>query len=83
MKTYSILFVIGCLGLACGLAYNVIGSRIDEFGRVEEPFFLVPLGLLLSLIGFGGMAIVGIWRAARILLNRDAGAGGGRDESRR
>jgi hypothetical protein len=75
MKTYSILFIIGCAGLACGLAYNVIGSRIDAYGHVEEPFFLIPVGLLLSLAGFGGMALVGIWRAARLLLKRGQEAG--------
>ncbi|MGL6539404.1 DUF3955 domain-containing protein [Aeromonas hydrophila] len=48
------------LGLACFMAFNVIGSTVDEAGILHEPFGLLPIGFGLLFIGvlialFGGL----------------------------
>ena len=39
------------LGLACFMAFNMIGSTVDEAGVLHEPFGLLPIGFGLLLIG--------------------------------
>jgi hypothetical protein len=39
------------LGLACFMAFNMIGSTVDEAGVLHEPFGLLPIGFGLLFIG--------------------------------
>ncbi len=39
------------LGVCCLLARSLIGSYVDEEGWLHEPFFLIPTGFFLILIG--------------------------------
>ncbi|WP_157666780.1 DUF3955 domain-containing protein [Aeromonas salmonicida] len=39
------------LGLACFMAFNMIGSTVDEAGVLHEPFDLLPIGFGLLFIG--------------------------------
>lgn len=47
-------------GIGCILAFNLIGSTVDESGMVQEPFFLIPLGIITFLMGIvvGVLALV-------------------------
>lgn len=61
MRTGAVLAV---MGLACFVAFELIGSTIDENGTLHEPFGLIPIGLLLLglamlllLVG----AVRGVW----------------------
>lgn len=40
----------GAIGLACFLAYGLVGVQVDEQGLLYEPFFLVPVGWLSSFV---------------------------------
>ena len=33
------------------LAFNIIGSEVDENGTLQEPFFLIPFSYLTFLLG--------------------------------
>jgi hypothetical protein len=44
MKRLALFFAAACL--SCAVAYKLIGQRIDERGRLHEPFALIPLGYL-------------------------------------
>lgn len=54
----SIAYMI--IAIACIPIYNYIGATVDENGVLQEPFFLVPLGILTFLAGLiiGILAIV-------------------------
>lgn len=39
------------LGFACFMAFNMIGSTVDEAGMLHEPFGLLPIGFGLLFIG--------------------------------
>ncbi|MEE9428703.1 MAG: DUF3955 domain-containing protein [Paracoccaceae bacterium] len=54
MKPRILLILIGLLGVACRVAFSVIGSTIDADGVMHEAFFLLPVSYLLILVGFGG-----------------------------
>ncbi len=54
MKPRMLLILIGLLGVACRIAFSVIGSTIDADGILHEAFFLLPISYLLILSGFGG-----------------------------
>lgn len=47
------------LAIGCTIAYNIIGSYVDEDEFLNEPFFLIPIGYLLAFVGliFGIAAI--------------------------
>ena len=38
-------------GLACFMAFNMIGSTVDDVGILHEPFALLPIGYGLLFIG--------------------------------
>jgi len=44
MRTGVVLLV---MGLACFVAFALIGSTVDENGLLHEPFALIPIGWLL------------------------------------
>ncbi|WP_246188684.1 DUF3955 domain-containing protein [Nitratireductor arenosus] len=52
-KLMTILIIAG---LACLAAFRMIGSDVDENGVLREPFFLLPIGYLLVLLGIAGLA---------------------------
>jgi hypothetical protein len=58
------LVLLGC-SLGALLAFRLIGSHVDSKGVLREPFFLLPIGLLLA----GAGAATGItaiaWRHAQ------------------
>ncbi|CAK6689560.1 hypothetical protein OGCDGJMD_00655 [Cyanobium usitatum str. Tous] len=47
--------------VACLLAFQMIGSRVDSKGVLREPFGLLPISALL-LLG-SGIALTGAWAA--------------------
>ena len=53
----TMVFLAGAL--ACGLAYWMIGSTIDDQGILREPFFLIPVAELMLALGvlFGGLQL--------------------------
>jgi hypothetical protein len=65
--TRTVLFslIIGFLGLGCLVLFAVIGSHVDENGILREPFFLLPLGYLLMLAGFGAVLVLFVRRRFR------------------
>ena len=46
---YSTIFI--AMGIMNVIAYNLIGSYVDENGVLREPFFLIPFGYLFVFIG--------------------------------
>ncbi|MBU1017678.1 DUF3955 domain-containing protein [Patescibacteria group bacterium] len=48
MKTLNKFHIIAInliiLGMTCSLAFNLIGSYLDENGFLHEPFALIPIG---------------------------------------
>lgn len=57
------LILLGC-SFSALLAFWLIGSRVDSRGVLREPFFLLPISVLLAgagaLTGIGALA----WRQA-------------------
>ncbi|MEB3334533.1 MAG: DUF3955 domain-containing protein, partial [Cyanobacteriota bacterium] len=43
----------------CLLTFQLIGSRVDAQGVLREPFFLLPISVLLAC--GGGVALIGAW----------------------
>lgn len=39
--------VLAAMGLACFVAFELIGSTVDENGTLHEPFGLIPIGFCL------------------------------------
>jgi hypothetical protein len=44
LPTLAAVFAVACI--SCGIAYRVIGVRIDSDGYLREPFALIPIGYL-------------------------------------
>ncbi|WP_339357886.1 DUF3955 domain-containing protein [Aeromonas sp. MR19] len=61
------------LGLACYMAFNMIGSTVDEAGVLHEAFGLLPIGFGLLLIGV--LVVLFGWLRTCIRRRR-AGVGG-------
>ena len=51
-------------GLACLVAFSLIGSTVAEDGTLEEPFFLIPIAWLLFLLA--GVLAIAIFIKGRI-----------------
>ena len=49
-------------GATCLVIFNVIGSRVDSNGVLQEPFILLPIGWLLLAIGAMGLLAQMIYR---------------------
>ncbi|XEI31345.1 DUF3955 domain-containing protein [Aeromonas veronii] len=43
--------VLAAMGLACSVAFELIGSTVDENGTLHEPFGLIPIGFLFVAVG--------------------------------
>ncbi len=61
-------FVVALVGsIASAVTFRLIGATVDAEGILNEPFFLVPIGMLLGLIALGsGIAAVAIMVRRRI-----------------
>jgi hypothetical protein len=51
----SVLFCIS--GILCLIAYNTIGSSVDENGFLVEPFGLIPLFWLFQLLALVALVV--------------------------
>ncbi|KAB0463430.1 MULTISPECIES: DUF3955 domain-containing protein [Vibrio] len=51
----SVLFCIS--GILCLIAYNIIGSSVDENGFLVEPFGLIPLFWLFQLLALVALVV--------------------------
>jgi hypothetical protein len=49
MKHVAIALLLA--GLACFIAFALIGSSVADDGTLVEPFFLIPIACLLFLAG--------------------------------
>ncbi|MGE7024527.1 DUF3955 domain-containing protein [Solibacillus cecembensis] len=57
------------LGVICFIAYTIIGSNVAADGKLEEPFFLLPIGLLLFFLGIvslAGMALISMFKKTQV-----------------
>jgi hypothetical protein len=43
--------LVAAIGLACLIAFRMIGSSVEPNGFVQEPFALLPIGYLLVFVG--------------------------------
>ncbi|NBI07664.1 DUF3955 domain-containing protein [Senegalia massiliensis] len=50
MKKYLFSIILGIMSFICLMGYNIIGSTVLSDGTLSEPFFLIPIGLLLAAI---------------------------------
>ena len=50
-RTYLVPLLFLLLGLACHVAFGIIGSHVAPDGTLIEPFFLLPIGYLLYALG--------------------------------
>ena len=50
-RTYLVPLLFLLLGLACHVAFGIIGSHVAPDGTLIEPFFLLPIGYLLCALG--------------------------------
>ena len=57
IKKYLFSLIISIVGFVCVMALNLIPTKIVD-GRVIEPFFLGPLGVLLIAVGIISAIIV-------------------------
>lgn len=57
-KKYLLVIIPILLGVICFISYNVIGSKIAQDGTLVEPFWLIPLGYLFSLIGIIALIVI-------------------------
>ncbi len=54
----SVLFCIS--GILCLIAYNTIGSYVDENGFLVEPFGFIPLFWLFQLLALVAFSATGV-----------------------
>ncbi|MFD3191919.1 DUF3955 domain-containing protein [Sedimentitalea sp. HM32M-2] len=52
--TTLVFLIIGISGVGCALLFSAIGATVDSAGMLHEPFFLIPVGYALMLIGVVG-----------------------------
>lgn len=62
MKRVAIALLLA--GLACFIAFALIGSSVADDGTLVEPFFLIPIGWLLALTG--GIVAIATFIKSRI-----------------
>ncbi len=59
LKTFRLPIIFAVLALTCGIAFNVIGSHVDEQGILREPFMFIPLfWLFIALMLVSSLIIV-------------------------
>ena len=52
------------LGALSFLNFNLIRSRVASEGPLQEPFFLIPIGFMVLIIGI-------IWIALRFIMSKN------------
>lgn len=57
MKKYILSAIPFVIAVICLAAYNMIGSSVAPDGTLNEPFFLIPIFWLFTLIGVIGLII--------------------------
>ncbi|MEZ9568848.1 DUF3955 domain-containing protein [Vibrio splendidus] len=57
LRKYKISFLFCVSGLLCFIAYNTIGSYVDENGVLVEPFGLIPLFWLFELLALVALVV--------------------------
>ena len=62
MKRVAIALLLA--GLACFIAFALIGLSVADDGTLVEPFFLIPIGWLLALTG--GIVAIATFIKSRI-----------------
>lgn len=58
LRKYKTSFLFCVSGLLCSIAYNTIGSYVDENGVLVEPFGLIPLFWLFELLALLALVVV-------------------------
>ncbi|ATP40137.1 group-specific protein [Solibacillus sp. R5-41] len=69
MKKYVIAWTLILLGIICFIAKVIIGSNVAADGRLEEPFFLLPIGFLLFFLGIvslAGVALISVFKKTQV-----------------
>ena len=67
--------LVAVVGLACLLAFRLIGSSVDPAGFFQEPFGLLPIGYLLVFVG-ALVALIGYISVQKRKSNDDRGTSG-------
>ena len=57
LKNYWLSCVLFALGVVCLVAYNIIGSSVDDEGMLVESFFLIPLSYVFQALGIITFAV--------------------------
>jgi hypothetical protein len=57
-------------GIICLLLFVAIGASVGPDGVLHEPFFLLPVGTVLSLLGAGGLLVCPAIAATRRAIAR-------------
>lgn len=57
LRKYKISSLFYVSGLLCFIAYNTIGSYVDENGVLVEPFGLIPLFWLFELLALVALVV--------------------------
>ncbi|MEZ8715556.1 DUF3955 domain-containing protein [Vibrio splendidus] len=58
LRKYKISFLFCVSGLLCFIAYNTIGSYVDENGVLVEQFGLIPLFWLFELLALVALVVI-------------------------
>lgn len=57
LRKYKISVLFCICGILCLIAYNIIGSSVDEKGFLVEPFGLIPLFWLFQLLALVALVV--------------------------
>ena len=49
-KSFKIATVFLSVGIICLVLFELIGSKVEKDGNLNEPFFLIPVGSVMVLI---------------------------------
>ena len=49
-KSFKIATVFLSVGIICLVLFELIGSKVEKDGILNEPFFLIPVGSVMVLI---------------------------------
>ncbi|WP_082028090.1 DUF3955 domain-containing protein [Bacillus badius] len=50
-KKHLLSFISILIGVICLLTYEAIGTKVEPYGTLVEPFFLLPLSYLFIFVG--------------------------------
>lgn len=70
MKKYIFSLVSFIIGIACMMAFNIIGSEIAPDGRLIEPFYLIPVGFFFVFIAVISALIVTLFYKVKEGINK-------------